>query len=49
MAASVPGLLCPSGRRRPEDVSIFLSSLLLEDRVDGGHRAKFAFRVSVIF
>ena len=33
MAVLVPGLLCQSGRRRPENVSI-LSSLLTEARLE---------------
>ena len=35
-ATSVPGLLCQSGRRRSENVSILSSLLVLENNRDGG-------------
>ena len=47
-ATSVPGLLCQSGRRRPENVSI-LSSLMTK-RETGGLNVKFdTYRWALLF
>ena len=39
-AASVPGLLCHSGRRRPENVSILSSLLASVSNDDGKNKTK---------